>query len=71
MYLLLPPAHTQALTAEDLAPICLRRLGLAYTGSDHTALIDKAKKPGPLKQVLEHARITSLLATLDAKYVCR
>lgn len=49
----------QALSAADaVVPVCLRRLGLAFTGSEHAGLNEAASTPGPLKQVGAYRCIT-------------
>ena len=58
---------TKALAAEDLSSICLRRLGLAYTGAEHAQLATKAEAAGPLQQALAHPRMVALMATLDGR----
>jgi hypothetical protein len=86
----LPPSSSAALTAvlaeiqlikttltpEAFTPMCLRRLGVAYTGTEHADLSSKldeeegGKEGGgvnPLVQAMKHPRMMALLKELDGR----
>ena len=65
------------LTPEAFTPICLRRLGVAYTGTEHADLSSKMEEGGteegkeggvnPLVQAMRHPRMVALLKDLDGR----
>jgi len=63
------------LTPEAFTPICLRRLGVAYTGTEHADLSSKLEEEGgteggvinPLVQAMKHPRMVALLKELDGR----